>query len=269
MSNDWIAYVSNRMPEVFQKFNAESVKISTVQSNYSSVLRTTRFTYDYKGYKMAWQSWITEHKVLSKLDGRELFKLGYQQIILGDGLDATILYKTLYEGVIDENTFWLYHLNCRSNMLADPTKPSVGGFRLKNVISRISQSSIFKDYNMTARAYGIDKPSALIKMMQITPNIGAESEEVAKIQAMVANERSDILEYLCSDSYGCWENLTGYLHPTIINDSVQEAKNMVASNENEKKDTGDRNYIDVGNKLALGMLVMWTQFTEFSIDILY
>lgn len=269
-TDEWIQFISERLPEKYRQLSVEQLRRSLIHTNYQSVLMELGCAFDFFKYKEDWKKWKLDYPRLAVTNIGDSRNIGLRVINLPHMITPDELYELVYNEATPFMVLDEYRLLIRSIMANDPNQRVDTKNRIKTTIAKISQSSIFKNYTQAARAYNQDHLSALGMLLEMYPLRERQDAELSIIESIVSQQRSDLLEYLMGDAYGCWVSLTGYMHPLIIQDAMAEVKNLIVTSiMNGHEDWIKANINTLSNKLFLNHLRVWFEQRDLHLKILY
>lgn len=151
MSDDWIRYISFRLPDISKHITTESLKSVMIHDNYSSVHHDIGYGPNFKKYKKDWSDWIkvnvqvghTAQRIYNKDSGVDIF----------DWTGITDL-KQIADFVLNKQAQYLEYHHIKLQIRSILENPKSFNIELNSGIAavarRLACRSLFKDISTTS-----------------------------------------------------------------------------------------------------------------------
>lgn len=231
MSDDWLSYISTRLPDISRQITADSLRAVMIQNNYADVLHGVGYGPDFKRYKNDWSAWIK-----SNIDVRYISQRSYT---VGCGVE--ILNWThitnltqISDFVLNSQVHFTVFPHIKMQICSILDNPKSLNVELNSgvaaVCRRLACRSLFKDISTTSRSLKLSKVEALFWILtnQLRP-INMDTRGYITLGKLIASNRIDLLEYITSDSYCGLTVLTYFMHPGQILAACAAAKEVIVT----------------------------------------
>lgn len=242
MTNDWISFVSEKLPESSRHINVIALRNAMFEVNYYKVLRATKNGADMVKYKNDWKKWIESHRHLGISEhsiNQDYFTVSKITSIL----DNNPIVENLLEGryhLVDV-TYPLEVL--QANISEELNAPTHAMGNITAMLRRLYANSAFKDIHSTASALNVSKHLALMWIIEhcISERV-AGSDEVSIILEILQKHQIDLFDWMLKQSFGVLSCFKGVTHPGLILEIVTMVKELWIATWLEEKKPDDVNY---------------------------
>lgn len=198
MTNDWISYVSEALPEGQRYINSNAL----FEVNYFKVLRTTKNGADMAIYKEDWKKWIEKHRIYGISEhtfNSEWFDWSFVTNIQDESVIVNHALDGRYHRVNIDNLMQIFHANI-NEPLKEPTR-TIGS--ISPMLRRLFSNSYFKDIHTTATALDMNKHLALTWIIEFCTNdLIVSSAEVDIILQLLSKHQMDLFDWMLTQSFG-------------------------------------------------------------------
>lgn len=227
MTNDWISYVSERMPEANRTINTPGLKRQLFEVNYYSVLKGKGFGPDCDKNKSDWAAWKERHRQYGVSDNY----LDHRYFVVHK-MDNLHDEYNIRRAVAGERIYAFDVTNIidciKWNINSDKSIPMKSMTRIGLILRAVYVNSIFKDISTTAVALNMHKTIALVWIIEhcLRPEMRNDSDVIMLMNVGLSN-RDVLLEWLTSGSLSMFEALRGLINPALIIESVTTVKESI------------------------------------------
>lgn len=267
MTDDWINYVCKKLPPNCREINVNVLRMGMLFCNYADVLADIGNSKFRVKYKEEWSSWLTHNGAAYRNDSIEwMYKVPAS---LKSETNASILCTELtdvYELAKMHKypkprcePLSIYGTAVVANLTTDSRTPARYMFSSTDILARISARSLFKSVEATAKSLGLTKIQAIRWILsENASNSMVDPEKRALLDVVLDSDRSDVLELLTSGSFGWLSPFLQLIHPGIVINAYNEAKQCaIASSFAMGKTISIYDMVKQANLIALQFIRCW------------
>lgn len=270
MTNDWISFVSTKLPEGDHVIQSNKLRHAMFQTNYFKVLNEIGYGADLQVYKTEWSKYLRNNQTLGK---SALFvqNQAFRVHIFTSLKDFKTIERTLCGNTMAslslEYPKQLLNFNIYSP-LRDRTERAT---HLRVMMEKLFVKSIFKDINMTASALGLEKHLAAAWIYEhcLTSEQAQSPDMLMVYQMMKQPHGGRLIEFLTKNSFGQFNFLSGFLSPNLILECVRMAKEMLILDYQHKEFAKSEHYNIKFNMYCYQLIKLFTTGSIINKPILF
>lgn len=231
MTNEWISYVSQKLPSSSRAIQSNSIRQALFQTNYYKVLSSIGYGFDVDRYKKDWQIYLRQNKSLGAT--KTSVNPKYFHIIQFTSLNDfdRLTYEFTHNSIIASDVTHQIKL-LQTNIQSSVYDTTMRDNNIKTMLEKLFIHSVFKDITMTATALGLDKALAATWIFEhCLSSDQAQNPDMILILNMLQQPHGErLIDFMFRNSFGSFDILLGFMSPNIILECVRMVKeSMVLS----------------------------------------
>lgn len=273
MTDDWISYISAKLPAANRNINLEALRSGLLFCNYADVLADIGNSKFRIKYKQQWSNWLHNNRKLFLKDSIQwIYNINYKHINIKDTNailcttveDIMVLAKIHKATPPKSKPTSVYGSAVVHNLLSKVESRARYMFSSSDMLARIAARSLFKSIEATAKSLGLSKIQATRWILSEHASSSMDNPDRRCLLELILNRgNSEILELMSSGSFGWLSPFLQMIHPCIVINAYNEAKQCaIATTHTFGNWSNIHSIVTMANLMALQFIRCW--FTSYA-----